>query len=110
MGAVENQRQVYHRSHRPWKSLQDFHTPTAQRLLINKTKQKPAEVSPINRRPVCLSLGGHRSLSPPLCHRLFLSVTAFSCLSPPFHLVTAFSPPLRVSSWSVESLILGLSG
>ena len=24
--AVENQKQVYHRSHRPWKSLQDFHT------------------------------------------------------------------------------------
>jgi transposase-like protein len=37
--AVENQRQVYHRSHRPWKSLQDFHTPAAQRLLINKTKR-----------------------------------------------------------------------
>src|SRR3984957_18986706 len=26
MEAVENQIQVYHRSHRPWKSLQDFHT------------------------------------------------------------------------------------
>jgi hypothetical protein len=60
MEAVENQRQVYHRSLRPWKSLQDFHTPAAQRLLINKTKRKPADVSPINHRPVCLSLGVHR--------------------------------------------------
>jgi hypothetical protein len=68
MEAVENQRQVYHRSHRPWKSLQDFHTPAAQRLLINKTK--PAEVSLINRRPVGLSLGVHHSLSPGFCHRV----------------------------------------
>src|SRR6202042_1916073 len=64
MEAVENQRQVYHRSHRPWKSLQDFHTPAAQRLLINKTKRKPAEVSLINCRPVCLSSGGQLKLSP----------------------------------------------
>jgi hypothetical protein len=28
------------------------------------TKPKRAEVSPINCRPVCLSLGVHRSLSP----------------------------------------------
>jgi nitric oxide synthase oxygenase domain/subunit len=40
MEAVENQRQVYHRSHRPWKSLQDFHTPAAQRLLVNKNETK----------------------------------------------------------------------
>jgi hypothetical protein len=33
MGAVENQRTVSHRSHRPWKSLRDFHTPAARRLL-----------------------------------------------------------------------------
>ena len=43
MGAVENQRQVYHRSHRPWKSLQDFHTPAAQRPLIHKTKRNRSE-------------------------------------------------------------------
>ena len=35
MEAVENQRTVYHRSHRPWKSLRDYHTPAARRLLIN---------------------------------------------------------------------------
>ena len=29
MEAVENQKQVSHRSHRPWKSLRDSHTPTA---------------------------------------------------------------------------------
>ncbi len=39
MEAVENQRQVSHRSHRPWKSLRDSHTPAARRLLIdNETK------------------------------------------------------------------------
>ena len=27
METVENQKTVYHRSHRPWKSLRDFHTP-----------------------------------------------------------------------------------
>jgi hypothetical protein len=40
MEAVENQMQVYHRSHRPWKSLQDFHTPTAGRLPFNKIRTK----------------------------------------------------------------------
>jgi putative transposase len=40
MEAVENQMQVYHRSHRPWKSLQDFHTPAAGRLLFNKIRTK----------------------------------------------------------------------
>ncbi len=34
METVENQKQVYHRCHRPWKSPQDFHTPTAGRLLF----------------------------------------------------------------------------
>jgi hypothetical protein len=29
---------IYHRSHRPWKSFQDFHTPAADQLLVNKTK------------------------------------------------------------------------
>jgi hypothetical protein len=38
MEAVENQKQVYDRSHRPWKSAQDFHTPAADQLLFNKTK------------------------------------------------------------------------
>jgi hypothetical protein len=47
MEAVENQRQVYHRSHRPWKSLQDFHTPSARRLLTDKMTKIDAEVSPI---------------------------------------------------------------
>jgi hypothetical protein len=40
MEAVENQKQVYHRSHRPWKSLQDFRTTAADHLLVNKTKMK----------------------------------------------------------------------
>jgi hypothetical protein len=31
---------VYHRSHRPWKSLQDSHTPAAGRLLFNKIRTK----------------------------------------------------------------------
>jgi hypothetical protein len=39
MEAVENQKQVYHRSHRPWKSLRDSHTPAALRLLIDKRSQ-----------------------------------------------------------------------
>ena len=39
MEAVENQRQVYHRSHRPWKSLQDFHIPAGRRLLTHNEKQ-----------------------------------------------------------------------
>jgi hypothetical protein len=47
MGAVENQKQVSHRSHRPWKSLQDFHTPPVRRLLIDKMTKTNAEVSPI---------------------------------------------------------------
>jgi hypothetical protein len=39
MEAVENQRQVSHRSHRPWKSLRDSHTPAARlRLIDNETK------------------------------------------------------------------------
>jgi hypothetical protein len=55
MEAVENQIQVYHRSHRPWKSLQDFHTSQSRRLLIDKIRTKNAEVSPINGLPTCLS-------------------------------------------------------
>jgi hypothetical protein len=36
MEAVENQTPVSHRSRRPWKSLQDFHTPQLNdRLSIN---------------------------------------------------------------------------
>ena len=29
MEALENRKAVSHRSHRPWKSLRDFHIPTA---------------------------------------------------------------------------------
>ena len=42
---------AYHRSHRPWKSLQDFHTPTARRLLINNEVQKT------RRSPQVMELG-----------------------------------------------------
>jgi hypothetical protein len=77
MGAVENQRQVYPRSHRPWKSLRDSHTPTARRLLINNEVRKRAEVSPIN---------GARRVSVQGCspcrHRVFYRVF---CLSPGFY-------------------------
>ena len=56
MEAVENQKQVYHRSHRPWKSILDSHTPAARRLLMDKTKPKQADVSPVNCLQACLSL------------------------------------------------------
>src|ERR1700727_2864758 len=92
MEAVENQRQVYHRSHRPWKSLQDFHTPAAQRLLINKTKREQAEVSPINCRPVCLTSGVHCTPSP--------GFTA-SCLSPGFSVSGGMGYVLSVTGFSV---------
>jgi Integrase core domain len=44
-GSGGNQRQVYHRSHRPWKSLQDFHTPAAQQLLIYKRNDNGRSVT-----------------------------------------------------------------
>src|ERR1700677_1499297 len=77
MEAMENQRTVYHRSHRPWKSLRDYHTPAARRLLIHSEASTMPRVSPINRRPACLSSGVQSSLSPPL------SVTAFVKGAPP---------------------------
>ena len=40
MQVVENQMQVYHHSHRPWKSLRDSHTPTAQQLLVDEMTNK----------------------------------------------------------------------
>jgi Integrase core domain len=61
-----------HRSHRPRKSLQDFHTPTAQRRLIDKIRTKNAEASPINGLPACLNTGVHTTLSP------FIASQAFS--------------------------------
>src|ERR1700733_750957 len=57
MEAMENQRTVYHRSHRPWKSLRDYHTPAARRLLIHNEASTRPRVSPINRPPACLNLG-----------------------------------------------------
>src|SRR5580700_8671252 len=57
MEAMENQKTVYHRSHRPWKSLRDYHTPAARRLLIHNEASTVPRVSPINRRPACLSSG-----------------------------------------------------
>src|SRR6202795_3682537 len=63
MGAVENQRRVYHRSHRPWKSLQDFHTPAVLRLLIDKRSENGPKCHPINRLPSCLSLGVQSNMS-----------------------------------------------
>src|ERR1700729_563110 len=74
MEAVENQRTVYHRSHRPWKSLKDFHTPAARRLLTHNEASTRPRVSPINRRPACLNSGVQSSLSPSLpsfCHQVF---------------------------------------
>jgi hypothetical protein len=38
MEEVENQMHFYHRSDRPWKFLQEFQTPTAERLLFNKSR------------------------------------------------------------------------
>lgn len=49
MEAVENQRQVYHRSHRPWKSLQDFHTPAALQQPIDKRSEKGPKCHPMLR-------------------------------------------------------------
>jgi len=49
-------------------------------MLINKTKRKPAEVSLINCRPVCLTSGVQLSLSPVFCH--LFSVTCFLALLP----------------------------
>src|SRR3984885_13872262 len=63
MEAMENQRTVYHRSHRPWKSLRDYHTPAARRLLIHNEASTMPRVSPINGRPACLSLGGQSRVS-----------------------------------------------
>src|SRR5579859_4718324 len=52
MGAVENQRTVYHRSHRPWKSLQDFHTPAARRLFIHNQTHTGRGVTHLSPYPV----------------------------------------------------------
>ena len=46
-----------HRSHRPWKSLQDFHTPTAQRLRSHKITKTGRKSVPNYRIVACLSLG-----------------------------------------------------
>jgi hypothetical protein len=46
-GSGGNQRQVYRRFHRSWKSLQGFHTPSARQLLIDRRTKINAEVSPI---------------------------------------------------------------
>src|SRR6202453_4124882 len=56
MEAVENQRTVYHRSHRPWKSLRDSHTPAARRLVIHKQKKTKT-------RARCPQLIGSRRVS-----------------------------------------------
>ena len=76
MEAMENQRTVYHRSHRPWKSLRDYHTPAARRLPIHKRSINPGRechqlidvqrVSTQGCSPVChrvglLRLGGSTS-------------------------------------------------
>src|SRR5580692_3099050 len=84
MEAVENQRQVSHRSHRPWKSLQDFHTPSARRLFSNKMTKTNAESVPNYRSSACLSLGVHYKLSPVFC------VTCFLC-----HLFSEVDIPLN---------------
>jgi hypothetical protein len=69
---VENQGQVYHHSHRPWKSLQDFHTPAVLRLLIDKPSEKGRSVTQLiafqrvsawGCSPACLSLGVQSSVS-----------------------------------------------
>ena len=44
-GKLENQRTVYHRSHRPWKSLRDYHTPAARRLPIHNEAQQAGSVT-----------------------------------------------------------------
>jgi hypothetical protein len=83
MGEVENQRTVSHLSHRPWKSLPDFHTPATRQLLSHvKSKQTGRGVPEliayrrvsaqgcstrcprINRLPACLSSGvQHRTIT-----------------------------------------------
>ena len=66
MGAVENQKQVSHRSHRPWKSLRDFHTPAVRLLLIDNE---------IQNRPKCHRILGSQRVSDQGCS---------PCLSPVF--------------------------
>ena len=63
MEAVENQKQVYHRSHRPWKSLRDSHTPAARRLLIDKRNQCGPRCPRFNCLQACLNSGVQSILS-----------------------------------------------
>ncbi len=44
---MENQRTVYHRSHRPWKSLRDYQISAIRRLGHLKQQDNEAELSPI---------------------------------------------------------------
>jgi hypothetical protein len=79
MEAVENQRTVYHRSHRPWKSLRDYHTPAARRLLThNETKTRPG-CHLLNSLPACLNNGVQSSLSPIFVSPIFVVTDLLHC-------------------------------
>jgi hypothetical protein len=75
MGAEENQKQVSHGAHSPWKSLRDFHIPTAATSNGKVENQKQVSHFPTaygflsqsnsERKPGCgasLLLQAHRSI------------------------------------------------
>jgi hypothetical protein len=55
--SLENQRQVFHPSHRPWKSLRDSHIPTASTPPLIYVGKNPGEAKPRHLRINNLEVG-----------------------------------------------------